>query len=252
MITDTFGAKLLTTINDTAANPVHMLFNQWWNEASTEAKDTYVSSFLADPEFRAWYEAGHYNDPLDLDELAAMPDGSLGHTYQRWIVDNGLTAQIALDYRGFHTMLESSGVLDGMPDEMKFAVLRGFQIHDFLHVLTGYDSSGSGEIALQAFSLAQFQFPYFGMWMAVVTAQMTFNEPRSHRRPDGRDHRRVAVRPGRHGQPDRATVGDDARSAARRACAPSSASNSAHSPPSTKPHAESQPRKRAPVTIAQG
>jgi ubiquinone biosynthesis protein Coq4 len=177
MISETFGARLLATINDTSANPVHMLFNQWWNEASPEAKETYVSNFLADPEFREWYETGHYNDPLVLDELAALPAGSLGHTYRRWIVDNGLTAQIALDYRSFHTMLESSGVLDGMPDEMKYAVLRGFQIHDFFHVLTGYDSSGSGEIALQAFSLAQFQFPYFGMWMAVVTAQMTFIEP---------------------------------------------------------------------------
>ena len=177
MITDTFGAHLLATINDSSANPVHMLFNQWWNEASDDAKHTYVSSFLADPDFRAWYELGRYSEPLDLEALAAMPAGSLGHTYQHWIVDNGLTAQIALDYRSFHKMLESAGVLDGMPDEMKYAVLRGFQIHDFLHVLTGYDSSGSGEIALQAFSLAQFQFPYFGMWMAVVTAQMTFNEP---------------------------------------------------------------------------
>ena len=33
MITETFGKQLLTTINDTEANPVHLLFNQWWNEA---------------------------------------------------------------------------------------------------------------------------------------------------------------------------------------------------------------------------
>lgn len=51
----------------------------------------------------------------------------------------------------------ASGALDGMPDEMQLAVLRGFQVHDILHVLTGYDSSGQGEIALQAFSLVQLQ-----------------------------------------------------------------------------------------------
>lgn len=62
---------------------------------------------------------------------------------------------------------------------MKYAVLRGFQTHDFQHVVTGCDASGRGEIALQAFCLAQLQFPYFGMWMSVVTTRMTFVDPRS-------------------------------------------------------------------------
>lgn len=54
-------------------------------------------------------------------------------------------------------------------------------MHDFLHVLTCYDPSARGELALQAFSLAQFPFPfpYFGIWMSVVTTRMTFHEPRS-------------------------------------------------------------------------
>ncbi len=66
-----------------------------------------------------------------------------------------------------------------MPEPLRYAVLRGFQTHDFQHVVTGYDSSGWGEIALQAFCLAQLQFPYFGMWISVVTTRMTFVEPRS-------------------------------------------------------------------------
>lgn len=178
MITETFGRQLLTTINETDAHPVHLLFNQWWNEAPQRVKDDYVAILLADPAYRAWYDAGEHGEPLDLDELQQLPDGTLGHRYAHWIVDNGLAAQIAIDYRDFHRSLQASGQLDGMPDQMQFAVLRGFQVHDFLHVMTGYDSSGSGEIALQAFSLAQLQFPYFGMWVAVVTAQMTFNEPK--------------------------------------------------------------------------
>ena len=68
-------------------------------------------------------------------------------------------------------------MLDGMPEPMRYAVLRGFQTHDFLHVLTGYDSSSRGEITLQAFSLAQLQFPYFAMWMSVVATRMTFVDP---------------------------------------------------------------------------
>lgn len=177
MINDRFAERFVRTVNSTTDNPVHLLFNQWWNDAPEEVTSGYVDIFLSDPSYREWFEAGQYGDPLDLDELRALPEGSLGRRYASWIVDNGLTAQIALDYRSFHRSLEESGQLDGMPEPMKFAVLRGFQVHDFLHVMTGYDSSGAGEIALQAFSLAQLQFPYFGMWMSVVTAQMTFVDP---------------------------------------------------------------------------
>ncbi len=179
MISETFGAKFLATVNDTAARPVHLLFNQWWNEAPDDVKQQYLDIFLGDPVYRAWYEAGEYAAPVDFDALRDLPAETLGRRYHDWIIDNGLTKQIATDYGDFHRMLKASGALDGMPDEMQFAVLRGFQVHDVLHVLTGYDSSGQGEIALQAFSLAQLQFPYFGMWMATVTTQMTFGAPNS-------------------------------------------------------------------------
>lgn len=177
MLTETFGQQFLRTVNRTEDNPVHLLFNQWWSEAPEDVTQKYLDIFLGDPVYAEWYEAGVYADPPDLDALGELPTGTLGRTYHDWIVDNGLKAQIAMDYRGFHQALKTSGALDGMPDAMQFAVLRGFQVHDILHVLTGYDSSGQGEIALQAFSLAQLQFPYFGMWMATVTAQMTFNDP---------------------------------------------------------------------------
>jgi ubiquinone biosynthesis protein Coq4 len=179
MLTDTFGPRFLDTVNSTEANPVHLLFNQWWSDAPDDVKDQYLRIFLDDPVHAAWYTEGRYADPVDFEALAALAPGTLGRSYHDWIVDNGLTAQIATDYRQFHHRLKASGALDGMPDEMQFAVLRGFQVHDILHVLTGYDASGAGEIALQAFSLAQLQFPYFGMWMATVTAQMTFNNPRT-------------------------------------------------------------------------
>ncbi len=64
-----------------------------------------------------------------------------------------------------------------MPGEMKYAIIRGFQIHDILHVITGYTPSGLDELSLQAFCLAQLQFPYFGMWMATTTSRMTFLDP---------------------------------------------------------------------------
>jgi len=179
MISQEFAGPLLATFNDPDAHGVHLLFNEWWQHAPAEVKDAYVDGFVHDPDYAAFLAEGYYADPLDLAELATSPPGSLGRAYHDWIVENGLTASIATDYRGFHQALERAGLLDGMPAPMKYAVLRGFQTHDFQHVVTGCDASGQGEIALQAFCLAQLQFPYFGMWMSVVTTRMTFVDPRS-------------------------------------------------------------------------
>lgn len=177
VISDDFAHSLLRTFNDPGEHGVHLLFNEWWAHAADDVKAAYVDKLQEDPTFDAFLAEAHYAEPLDLTEMQAMPSGSLGRTYHDWIVDNGLTAAIATNYRTFHEALESAGMLDGMPEPMKYAVLRGFQTHDFQHVITGYDSTGRGEIALQAFCLAQLQFPYFAMWMSVVTTRMTLIDP---------------------------------------------------------------------------
>lgn len=82
-----------------------------------------------------------------------------------------------MNYRMFHQALEASGVLKNMPPELEYAVLRGFQTHDFLHVAAGYPATPRAEIALQAFSLAMLRFRYFAMWMSTVTARMTIVDP---------------------------------------------------------------------------
>lgn len=179
MITDEFAPLFLKTINQMHENPVHLLFNQWWNLATAEVVEAYTEQLMDNEDFAAFVDRGYYAEPLDLDELAEMDEGSLGRIYRDWIIDNGLTAQIAMNYRDFHKMLADSGSLDGMPEQLQYAVLRGFQLHDFLHVLSGYDPSPQGEIALQAFSLAQLQFPYFAMWMSTSTTQMTYLRPQS-------------------------------------------------------------------------
>lgn len=179
MITDEFAPRFLTTINAIDENPVHLLFNQWWETAPAAVKDEYVEGFLADERLAPLATGEHYAEPLDLTRLADLNEGTLGRAYHDWIVENGLEAQIATSYRQLHMHLESSGRLEGMPTVMRYAVLRGFQTHDFQHVVTGYDSSGLGEIALQAFCLAQIRFPYFAMWISTVTTRMTYLRPSS-------------------------------------------------------------------------
>ena len=82
-----------------------------------------------------------------------------------------------MDYRKRHESFEADGRLDNMPDELKYAILRGFQVHDFMHVMTGYRPRKTGEQAVLAFCLAQWNFPYFAIWMSVTTTRMAYIDP---------------------------------------------------------------------------
>lgn len=174
-----FAAKWLRTIQDLDDYPVHLLFNMFWGGASEEVKAKYVEAYHTQAEAKAFWASRHYADPIELEALAAMPEGSLGRGYWRFLTDNKLEKNLATNYRVFHEALQQSGALRGMPDEVKYATLRGFQLHDLMHVISGYDATPLGEIALQAFCLAQQKSVYFATWIATVTARMAFVDPDS-------------------------------------------------------------------------
>lgn len=173
----TFAAELLKTFDDPDSHGVHVLFNQWWKHAPQSAIENYLTDFESLPDQKAFVAANHFAAPVSLEALAAAKEGTLGHGYYHFIVDNNLEKNLAMNYRAFHESLSAAGHLDRMPAPMRYAIIRGFQLHDLMHVLTGYESSGFGELALQAFCLAQIRFPYFGMWMSVTTTRMTFLHP---------------------------------------------------------------------------
>lgn len=172
-----FAKLLVESFNSQERLPVSQLFNDWWRFCPPEVAESYRKLVVETPGFRENYAERYYADPLDLDALLAKPEGTLGRAYGRFIRDNGLEAQIATNYRKFHEAMEADGRLDNMPEELKYAVLRGFQVHDFMHVITGYQPKKTGEQAVLAFCLAQIKFPYFGIWMSVTTTRMTFIDP---------------------------------------------------------------------------
>lgn len=172
-----FVPLLIESFNSQEKMPVARLFNEWWRFASEEAIGKYVEAARADPDFRRAFAERFYAPPVDFEALGRLPEGTLGRAYHRFVTDNGLTPNIAFGYRERHEQIEKAGMLDRMPEEMRWAVLRGFQMHDIMHVVTGYPPIGTGEISVLAFCLAQFRFPYFGMWMSVVTTQMTYLNP---------------------------------------------------------------------------
>ena len=172
-----FGEKLLTCFDDPQQYGVHLLFNEWWEVAPEEALRKYEADFQQLPQQRQFDEERYFAEPLTLDQLKEYVPGTLGRGYYHFIADNNLEANLATNYKMLHDMMQQSGKLDRMPENLRYAIIRGFQIHDLLHVLTGYEATPGGEIALQAFCLAQIRFPYFGMWMSVVTTRMTLLDP---------------------------------------------------------------------------
>lgn len=174
-----FAAEFLKSVDDPGSHGVHILFNQFWRYAPDEVVTSYQEQFNAIEACAAHDESRHYPEPTTLERLESCPDGSLGAALHEFIVANGLEENLAINYRVFHKALEDNGMLDGMPEQFRYTVLRGFQLHDYLHTLTGYGSSPMGEIGLQAFCLAQTRFPYFSMWVAVTTSRMTFVDPSS-------------------------------------------------------------------------
>ncbi len=172
-----FVKNMVRTFNDSDEHGVHLLFNEWWPHAPDHTIERYLENFRKTPGAEDFLSDRFLADPIGLEDLGAMPEGSVGRGYHDFLTRNGLEKNLATNYKLLHDFMARSGQLDRMPEELKYAIIRGFQIHDILHVITGYTPSGLDELSLQAFCLAQLQFPYFGMWMATTTSRMTFLEP---------------------------------------------------------------------------
>jgi len=173
----TFGEQFLRSVDDFYGYGVHLLFNDWWESAPADVIDKYVAALEADPQVAELAREQWYAEPLSLDGLQEFAPGTLGHAYRDFMVSNDLMERLAEGYKDLHEQFAKDGKLDRMPPIIKYKVLRGYQTHDLHHVLTGYPATPLGELALQAFQLAQVEFPYAAMWMAVATAHMTFVDP---------------------------------------------------------------------------
>ncbi|HEX3915937.1 MAG TPA: Coq4 family protein [Caulobacteraceae bacterium] len=172
-----FAEEMLRTIDNPQQHGVHILFNSFWKYVPEAVTQKYLRELAPDEAQQAFMDERHLGAPYSFEALTDLPDGSLGRALHRYIIDNNLKQEIADTYRAYHDSLERAGALDRMPEAMKFSVLRTYQTHDFIHLLTGFATNGLGEIAVQAFCLAQHRSPYFAIWVSVVTARMTYLNP---------------------------------------------------------------------------
>ena len=127
--------------------PQVLVFSLYANPGSTSDR---IDRFFDDPAGARLYAEKRAIDShtVDLDALAALPAGTLGHAYATFLRSRGLTPE----------------VFDGPPPEVRdprvaFVIQRMRQTHDLWHVVTGHDTTPFGEIALQAFTFAQVRAP---------------------------------------------------------------------------------------------
>ncbi len=103
---------------------------------------------------------------LQLAELSAAPEGSLGHDLYRMLVENGYDAEV-LDR-------DSIGLAKLKP-AVRYLNTRILQMHDVWHLVAGYQTTSLHEIAISSFQLAQFGHNYSAMFLAAVSVMSQKN-----------------------------------------------------------------------------
>jgi ubiquinone biosynthesis protein Coq4 len=83
---------------------------------------------------------------VDLDALRALPPGTLGHAFAEHLLRN------RLDPEALPRMTAAT--------EAEYVRAHLLEVHDVWHVLLGFGTDVSGELGMQAFSLAQLGSPF--------------------------------------------------------------------------------------------
>lgn len=112
-------------------------------------------------------------ESCDLDTLAELPPGSFGAEFASWMKSNGFTP--GLMERDFSASSDD-------PDAAYLAA-RLTQVHDFWHVLTGYNRDPVGELGVLAFSFGQSRSRGIGFLLGVVLWRSIVESWRTSRRP---------------------------------------------------------------------
>lgn len=107
----------------------------------TRAADGVVARVSRAPAVAEMMRTRYLAEPVDIDALEQLPEGTLGHGFARHILDHGFDPD-------YYRKLEVETDLD-------WVMMRMRQTHDIWHVVLGIDTSRLGEIAVKAFELSQ-------------------------------------------------------------------------------------------------
>lgn len=100
----------------------------------------YEDTYLENPGFRQMWDE-RYDLNLTPETLQAMPEGSLGRAYLKFLQSHNLDLHFYPDVK--------------IERPIDYFIHRQYKTHDLLHVLLDLDISHESELAVQAFTLAQ-------------------------------------------------------------------------------------------------
>ncbi len=129
-----------------------------WNEVATRLE--------ADPSTRALLHDAPPLPPLDLERLAALPEGTLGRVFADHCRTRGLDPNLV--------RIPGDELADRLLDRL-------YGTHDVWHVATGWGNDDTGEVGLGAFYLAQLQAPFFAFLFAIILLNTVFVAPKTLR-----------------------------------------------------------------------
>lgn len=117
----------------------------------SEALRKYEQALLEHPDFVRMYREGWIPRIPNTENVRTLPKGTLGEAYIQFLDRNGFKQDF------YPVILVTSPAT--------YLSRRLYEAHDLLHVLTGYDSTPTGEVLLQAFQLGQVRSPASAMLM---------------------------------------------------------------------------------------
>lgn len=174
----TFAEKFLVAVDRPLDYGVYHLINDWWETATPQAIDDYMAELYAIPGAAQFLKDRFIAEPMTVEGLKDYAPGTLGHAYRSFVVENNLIENFGTDYRAYQKKMMASGKLARMPEEMAYMSIRATQLHDFMHVLTGYGATITGELALAAYYLAQMRNPYHALRLSVVMSHTAMVAPK--------------------------------------------------------------------------
>jgi ubiquinone biosynthesis protein COQ4 len=128
-----------------------------------------VAEIRAQPRGRQALERRPSIGDLAPDQLARSPEDTLGGAYGRFMIARGLS--------------QASFPALNIKSDMDWVISHFYETHDLWHVVTGFDTDIPGELALQAFYLAQTRsyLPFFVIAALLVNTAVYAYEEKDRR-----------------------------------------------------------------------
>jgi len=129
----------------------------------TEMAQLAVDELKKIPEVNTLFQERWLPAPFNLDDLAKLPEGTLGHIYAR-----------EMKARGFDPYFYKKVPVI---DDISYVKMLWRSTHDIYHVVTEFETDGIGEIGLQAFVLAQTSIPISVMLVSFGMVKISLYQP---------------------------------------------------------------------------